>query len=145
MPSEHESFWQFDRYAVVGHSAKRPFPRLTYAALKKNGKTVYAVDPSASQIDQDPAYTDLDSLPGAVDAIVLELPKDETPAWIDKAADVGVKHVWLHMGTDSPEALSVAGKRDVQLLKGTCAVMYLEHGFSPHKLHGWVMKLLKKY
>jgi predicted CoA-binding protein len=145
MTSEYESFWQFERYAVVGHSAKRPFPRLTYAGLKKNGKLVYAVDPSSSHVDQDSTFADLAAIPGGVDAVVLELPKEETPAWIEKAADAGVKDVWLHMNTDSPEALAVASRRELRLRKGTCAVMYLEHGFSPHKVHGWIMKLLKKY
>jgi predicted CoA-binding protein len=145
MTSEHERFWQFERYAVVGHSAKRPFPRLTYGALKKNGKTVYAVDPSATQVDADPAYPDFTALPGPVDGIVFELPRVETAAWLEKAAEFGVKDVWLHMNTDSPEALAVATARQLRVRKGTCAVMYLEHGFSPHKVHGWVMKLLKRY
>ena len=145
MTSEYESFWQFERYAVVGNSAKRPFPRLTYAGLKKNGKAVYPVDPGASKVDEDATFADLASIPGGVDAVVFELPKDETAAWLEKAADMGVKHVWLHANTDSPEALEIASRRDLRLRKGTCAVMYLEHGFSPHKVHGWIMKLLKKY
>ncbi len=145
MTSDYETFWRFERYAVVGNSAKRPFPRLTYAGLKKNGKTTYAVDPSASQVEQDPTFADFASIPGGVEAVVLELPKDETPAWLEKAADAGVKDVWLHTNTDSPEALDVASRRGLRLRKGTCAVMYLEHGFSPHKVHGWIMKLLKKY
>jgi len=145
MPSEYESFWQFERYAVVGCAAKRAFPRLTYGGLKKNGKVVYAVDSSASHVEQDPTYPDFASLPGSVDAVVLELPKEDTPAWIEKAADFGVKDIWLHMNTDSPAALAVAARRGLRIRKGTCAVMYLEHGFSQHKVHGWIMKLLKKY
>ncbi len=145
MGSDYESFWRFERYAVVGHSTKRPFPRLTYGALKKNGKIVYPVDPSASQVEGDPAYPDFAALPGSVEAIVFELPKEETATWLEKAADLGVSDVWLHMNTESPEALAVASARGLHVRKGTCAVMYLEHGFSPHKVHGWLMKLLKRY
>jgi uncharacterized protein len=145
MASDYESFWKFERYAVVGHSAKRPFPRLTYGGLKKNHKTVYAVDPSTNHIEQDPAYIDLTALPGPVDAVVLELPKEETATWVEKVANSGCKEVWLHMHTESPEALAIAADRGLHVRKGTCAVMYLEHGFSPHLIHGWIMKLLKKY
>ena len=145
MPSDYETFWQFERYAVIGHSAKRPFPRLTYRALKKNEKTVYAVDPSTSTIENDPAYTDLSALPGPVDAIIVEVPKEETQGWVQKAADAGVKNVWLHMKTDTPEALATANRAGIQLRKGTCAVMYLTQGFSPHAVHGFIMKLMKKY
>ncbi len=145
MASNYETFWQFERYAVVGHSAKRPFPRLTYGALKKNHKTVYAVDPSTNTIENDPAYIDLSALPGPVDAVVLEVPKEETASWVEKVAKAGCKDVWLHMRTDSPEALSIAADRGLNVRKGTCAVMYLEHGFSPHSIHGFIMKLLKKF
>ena len=145
MPSDYETFWQFDRYAVVGHSAKRPFPRLTSGALKKNKKTVYAVDPSASTIENDPSYADLSALPGPVDAVVVEVPKEETQAWVQKAAAAGVKNVWLHMKTDTPEALEAAASAGIQVRKGTCAVMYLTQGFSPHAVHGFFMKLMKKY
>ena len=145
MPSDYETFWQFERYAVVGHSAKRAFPRLTYGALKKNKKTVYAVDPSASTIENDPAFADLGALPGPVDAVVIEVPKDETQGWVQKAAEAGVHDVWLHMNTDTPEALATAEERGIHLRKGTCAVMYVNRGFSAHAVHGFIMKLLKKY
>jgi len=145
MPSDHETFWQFTSYAVVGHSAKRPFPRLTYGALKENQKTVYAIDPSASSIENDPAYASFAALPGSVEAVVLEVPKEETQGWVQRAADAGIKNVWLHMNTDTPEALATANENGLLLRKGTCAVMYLTHGFSPHSIHGFIMKLFNKY
>lgn len=145
MPSDYETFWQFESYAVVGHSAKRPFPRLTYGGLKKNKKRVYPIDESASTIETDPAYASFDALPGSVDAVVVEVPKEETPGWVQKAADAGIKHVWLHMNTDTPEAVALAREKGIHLRKGTCAVMYLERGFTPHGIHGFIMKLLKKY
>lgn len=145
MPSDYETFWQFDRYAVVGHGAKRPFPRLTYAALKKINKSVAAVDPSSAQVDGDRTYADLASVPGEIEAVVIEVPKAETAEWIERAAERGIQHVWLHMNTDTPEALACAERHQMHVRKGTCAVMYLERGFSPHAIHGFVMKLLKKY
>ena len=145
MPSDYETFWQFESYAVVGHSAKRPFPRLTYGGLKRNKKKVYAIDPSASTVENDPTFASFDALPGPVDAVVLEVPREETRDWVQKAADAGIKNVWLHMNTDTPEALATANEKGIHLRKGTCAVMYLNRGFSPHAVHGFIMKLLKKY
>ncbi len=81
--SNHESFWALNRFAVVGHSAKKPFPKLTYRALKRAGKTTFAVDPSAGTIDGDPACDDLASLPGDVDGVVLEVPREETMSWVE--------------------------------------------------------------
>jgi len=43
MASNYEDFWDHNGYAVVGHSAKASFPKLSYNALKDLDKTVYAV------------------------------------------------------------------------------------------------------
>ena len=145
MPSNYETFWQFERYAVVGHTARRPFPRLTYGGLRKNKKTVFAVDPSKKEVEGDPAYSDLNELPARVGAIVLEVPKDETLTWVQKAIDAGIKDIWLHMNTDTPEALALANAQGANLRHGTCAVMYLNRGFSGHAIHGFIMKMLGRY
>jgi predicted CoA-binding protein len=145
MPSAYENFWTESSYAVVGHSAKEPFPRITYRELKKSGKKVFAVDPSADVIEGDKAYSDLPSLPEPVEAIVIETPKEETRDWIAQAAEVGIKNVWIHMGCDTPEALDLAREKELNVCHGTCAVMYLVPGFSVHSIHKWINKLFGKY
>jgi uncharacterized protein len=102
------------RYAVVGHGEKRAFPKLTYNALKKRGKTVYAVDPGAETVEGDQAWPDFSSLPSPVDAAVLELPKEETAEWVGRAADAGIAEVWLHQMTDTPEALTAAKEHGLE-------------------------------
>ena len=135
MPSHHEAFWQHERYAVVGRSDAKPFPALTYTALRdERGKTVYPVDPSRDEIEGDPAFDDLAELPERVDAVVLEVPADETAAWVERAADAGIPRIWIHMGRDTPEALEAARRRGIEVCAGTCAVQYLTGGF-PHNLH----------
>lgn len=145
MPSAYEEFWARSSFAVVGNSAKKSFPRLTYNALKKTGRTVFAVDPSVAEIEGDKTYSDLKSLPERVEAVVLEPPKEETAHWVEQAADAGIKNVWIHMNRDTPEAVAVAQREGLNLLKGTCAVMYVTPGFTYHSLHKWVDKLTGKY
>ncbi len=141
---DYESFWQNESFAVVGHKSRKNFPYLTYEGLKKLGKTVYPVDPSATQIAGDTAYAALAGLPRHVDAVVLEVPKDETKDWVAQAVDVGIKDVWIHMQRDTPEALALAEDQHLNVRTGTCAVMYLNSG-SYHAVHRWVMKALGKY
>ena len=145
MASEHEKFWSHSSFAVVGHTEKKGFPRLTYGALKEQGKRVFAVDPSVDEIDGDRSYPDLASLPEDVDAAVLETPKEDTRDWVAKAADAGIRHLWIHMGRDTPDALALAEERGIDVLKGTCAVMYAKPGFSYHTLHKWVNQLTGTY
>jgi hypothetical protein len=133
MPSECENFWGAGSYAVVGHqSSKKPYPKITYGALKERGATVYPMDPDGGTVEGDAAYADFSALPGPVDAAVLELPKEETAAWVAKAADAGVKQIWIHQMTDTPEALAEAEKRGLKVISGHCAVMYNKPGMSMH-------------
>lgn len=140
MSSPREQFWTHSAYAVVGHHAERAFPKLSYRGLKASGKKVFAVDPSGGQVEGDATFPSLAELPEPVDAAVFELPRDEVPTWIHKAADAGITRIWLHMKTDSPEAFAAAKERSVELQHGTCAVMYITPGPTYHSIHKWIMK-----
>ena len=146
MASSREEFWNSSSYVVIGDSrGKRAFPKLTYDGLKRLGKTVYAVDPAGGTVDGDAVYADLTALPQPVQAAVVEVPKEETAAWVTRVADAGIASVWLHQQTDTPEALRVAKERNLRTERGTCAVMYVRPGFNGHAFHRWIMKLAKQY
>jgi predicted CoA-binding protein len=145
MPSEREEFWKNTSFAFVGRSAEKPFPTLSYGELKKQGKKVFAVDPSAEEIAGDRTYPDLASLPEKVEAVVLEVPRQETEDWVAKAADAGIRKVWIHMNRETPEALALARDRGMTVHTGSCAVMYVRRGFSYHSLHKWIDQLLGRY
>ena len=141
MPSQHEAFWNHHRFAVVGHSDVKPFPTLTYQALKEaDDKTVYPVDPETDRIEGDVAFGDLASLPEPVEAVVIEVPQQETAAWVDRAAAAGIPNVWIHMGRETPEALAIAKEKGLKVCTGTCAVQYLNGAF-PHNVHRFFRKL----
>lgn len=145
MPSNNETFFNAERFAVIGHSASKPFPILSYKGLKRLGKTVYPVDESAGQIDGDQAYASLDLLPQRPEAVIIEVPKEETRDWVARAAEVGIPDVWVHMAHDTPEAVALAQQKGINLRTGTCAVMYLKPGLSYHSIHKVIMKALGKY
>lgn len=141
MVSTYEAFWTNRRFAVVGHSASKPFPTLTYNALKALAdKTVYPVDPSTDRIEGDAAFGDLASLPEPVDAVVIEVPKEETAGWVEQAAAAGVADVWIHQGRETPAALALAEEKGLNLRTGACAVQYLDGSF-PHNVHRFFRKL----
>ncbi len=145
MPSNYETFWQLDRYAVVGDTNKKGFPELTYRGLKKLGKTVFPVDPTLEHVHGDEVFPDLASLPEPVDGVVLEVPKGDTKSWVAKVADLGVKDLWIHMTRETPEALALARDKGINARYGTCAVMYVTPGLSYHSIHKVIMKLIGKY
>lgn len=138
MKGKYESFWDNDSFAVVGHSEKKRFPYLTYKKLKEQGKKVFPVDPGASDIAGDRAFASLESLPEPVDAVVLEVPPEESEHWVSSAADAGIGDIWIHQRCETPAAVELARGSEMNLCYGTCAVMYLSRGLSIHSLHGWI-------
>lgn len=145
MASNRETFWDNESFAFVGHSARKPFPRLSFEALKKQGRTVFAIDPSVASISGTKAYDDLASLPEPVSALVLELPRGETAAWVQRAADAGIKDVWIHMLRDTGEARSIAEANGINLRTGSCAMMYVSKGLSYHSVHKRLDQALGRY
>lgn len=145
MASAHERFWESQSFAFVGDTAKKGFPKLSYRELRDQGRKVFAVDPTAQAIEGDRAYPDFAALPEKVEAAVLEVPAEDTAEWVTRAADAGIRRVWIHMGRETPEALARARERGVEALTGTCAVMYVKPGFSYHTLHKWVNQLGGRY
>ena len=145
MASNYETFFTNRSFAVVGDTATKGFPGLTYQGLKKMGRTVFPVDPSTPQVDGDAAYVDLASLPQKVDAVVIEVPKEQTEGWVLQAAQAGIKDVWVHQQTDTPGAAAVAEKHGVNLRKGSCAVMYVTPGLTYHSIHKWIMNMVGRY
>ena len=144
--STRQDFWTLSSFAFIGDSrGKRAFPKISYEGAKKQGKTVYPVDPAGGTVDGDTVYTDLSQLPGPVEAAVLEVGKDDTAAWVTKVADAGIKNVWIHQQTDTPEALKAAEDRGLRVEHGTCAVMYVRPGFNAHAFHRGIMKITKKF
>ncbi len=145
MASDYETFFDNECFAVVGDKARQNFPVLTYRGLKKLGKKVFPIDPSVEEIEGDHAYAALDGLPEKVDAVVLEVPKEDTRDWVAKVADAGINDVWIHMGRETPEAVALAHDKGINARTGTCAVMYVTPEFSYHSIHKWIMKRIGKY
>ncbi len=145
MLSKYEEFFLNRSFAVVGETKKKGFPKLTYRALKDWGKKVFPVDPSMEEIEGDKTYPDLKRLPEQVDAVVLEVAKEDTKDWVAQAAETGIENVWIHMQRETPEALALAKEKGMNVLSGTCAAMYVTEGTTYHSIHKWIMKLIGKY
>lgn len=145
MPSNYETFFTGQRFAVVGNSEKMNFPVHTYRGLKNLSKTVFPIDPNMNEIDGDRVYREINELPEKVDRIIFELPKNEMELWVSKACEAGIKDAWIHMGCDTNEAVQLALEKGINLRTGTCALMYVTPDPSFHSIHKWIMKILKKY
>ena len=76
MPSVKQAAAEFlanQRIAVTGVSRtpKSHGSNVVYQRLRERGYAVFAVNPNAHQVEGDPCYKDLRSVPGGVEAVVI--------------------------------------------------------------------------
>ena len=73
MEDATSEFLAHERIAVTGVSRepKSHAANLVYTRLRDRGYDVFAVNPNADEVEGDPAYADLSSIPGGVEAVVV--------------------------------------------------------------------------
>jgi predicted CoA-binding protein len=99
------------RVAVTGVSRtpKTHGSNSVYKRLRERGYEVFAVNPNAAEVEGDRSYSDLTSIPGGVEAVVIATRPEFAEATMRECAELGIKHVWMHHG--SVRAASRAGHR----------------------------------
>jgi len=111
-------------FAVVGAS-RRPekYGFLVYRSLKEAGKTVFAVNPHAEQVDGDPCYGSLDALPQIPEVAVMVVPPPATEAAVQECARLGIACVWMQPGAESEAAVRACHAANIAVVSGGPCLM----------------------
>src|SRR5262245_52266329 len=118
------------RIAVTGVSRTpaKHGSNTVYKRLRERGYDVFAVNPNAERVEGDPAYPDLRSVPGGVEAVVIGTRPELADETMRQCVELGIKHVWLHRssGPGSVSATAAAYGRDhgVTVIDGGCPCMF---------------------
>ena len=135
------------RIAVTGvsrHGAEHG-ANSVYKRLKERGYETFAVNPNAARVEGDPAFPDLKSIPGGVDAVVIGTRPDRAMATMRECAELGIKHVWMHRGPDagsvSVEATSYGRAQGITVIPGGCPLMFGPTSDGGHKAMRFVFTL----
>ena len=142
MPSEQESFWDADNYAVITDRTK-PAMKWTIHELKRSGKNVYTID--LSEKPEEGALRNVSELPDGIQRAVIGVTKTRPEDMVDALEQKGIKEIWLHWMTETPEAQEKCRDYNMHLITGRCPMMYLGHGISMHTMHREIAKLFGKY
>src|SRR5262245_63856733 len=88
------------RIAVTGVSRtpKTHGSNNVYQRLRERGYEVFAVNPNANEVEGDPCYKDLRSIPGGVGAVVIGTRPELAEDTMGECAELGIKRVWMHRG-----------------------------------------------
>jgi predicted CoA-binding protein len=135
-----DAFLGHHRIAVTGVSRtpKSHGSNIVYQRLRQRGYEVFAVNPNAEEVEGDPCYHDLKSIPGGVEAVVIGTRPDIAEDTIRECVDLGIKEVWMHRGPGpgsvSDEATEYGRRHGVTVIDGGCPLMFGPTADPGHKV-----------
>ena len=128
------------RVAVTGVSRtpKTHGSNTVYRRLRDRGYEVFAVNPNAAEVEGDPCYRDLKSIPGGVGAVVIGTRPERAEATVRECAELGIKHVWMHHGAGgtsvSAAATDYGRQHGITVIDGGCPCMFGPTADFGHKI-----------
>jgi predicted CoA-binding protein len=132
-------FLSHKRVAVTGVS-RTPGSHgsnVVYKRLRERGYEVFAVNPNAKEVEGDPAYHDLASIPGGVEAVVIGTRPEIANETMRECAELGIQHVWMHRGpgagSGSESATAYGRERGITVIGGGCPCMFGRTADRGHK------------
>ena len=130
MKEAASEFLAHRRVAVTGvsRSPNDHGANVVYRRLRDRGYEVFAVNPNADEVEGDPAYDDLGSIPGGVDAVVIATRPERAEDTMRECAGLGINHVWMHRsfgaGSVSPAATEYGRAHGIAVIDGGCPCMF---------------------
>jgi predicted CoA-binding protein len=145
MKNEKKDFWSGKNYAVVGISDKRgKFGNVVFKELKKRGYEVFPVNQGLNLYEDQMCYNSLSEISESLDGVVIITSPEGAKKAIRECINLGTKKVWLYPGSKCDEAVKLAEENDIELIRRTCPLLYLEPVKFPHSLHRWIAKVFGK-
>jgi predicted CoA-binding protein len=138
------------RIAVTGVSRNPQVhaANAVYKRFRERGYDVFAVNPNAEEVEGDPCYRDLRSIPGGVDAVVIGTRPDHADETMKECAELGIEHVWMHRafgaGSVSPTAVEYGRAHGIHVIDGGCPCMFAPTADRGHKVMRAVLALTGK-
>lgn len=128
------------RVAVTGVSRhpENHGANVVYRRLRDRGYEVFAVNPSAEQVEGDACYPDLASIPGGIQAVVIATRPERALDTMRECATLGITQVWMHRGPGagsvSAEATNFGRQHGITVIDGGCPLMFEPTADFGHKL-----------
>ena len=124
-----DSFLAAKRFAVVGASRDRAkYGNKVLRAYRQNQREVFAVNPHADEVEGQPAFADLQSIPAKVDAVSIITPPQVTEDVVEQAIALGIENLWMQPGAESDAAVDRAERAGINVISGgPCALVVLRY------------------
>ncbi len=139
-----EDFLAQKRIAVAGVSRNGSQPaNFIYRKLRGAGYQVFAVNPSAKELEGDRCYPDLASIPETVDGVVIATHPKATLNVVHECEELGISRAWMHrsfgQGSVSKSAVEFCRENGITCIAGGCPMMFCPPVDMPHRCMRWVL------
>lgn len=144
-PENVEQFLRNKSFAFVG-ATTNPLKsgNSIYKELKKRGMKLFPVNPKYPEIDGDKCYSSLAEIPAKPEAVIIITPKKETFNVVSQCVELNIKHVWMQLQADTPEAVQLANSAGINLVYKKCLLMFVKPVTGVHKFHRFFAMLFKR-
>lgn len=131
-----DAFLACRRLAVVGVRRNGlGFGATAVPELEKKGYELHLVHPVVQSIAGRRCVRSLAELDGKVDGVLLVTKPEVTETLVREAAALGLRHVWMQRGAESPAAIQAAEALGLLPVHGECILMFAEPAGFPHRVH----------
>jgi uncharacterized protein len=135
------------RIAVTGVSRdpKTHGANIVFNRLRDRGYEVFAINPNAETVEGEPAYPDLASVPGGVDAVVIATRPAHAEATVRECVELGIGRAWMHRSVDagsvSEPATRYGREHGMTIIDGGCPCMFGPAADPGHRMMKGVLTL----
>jgi len=138
------------RLAMAGVSRSRAdFSRMLLREFLKRGYDMVPVNPQATEIEGLRCFARVPEIDPPVDGVLLMTPPGVIESVVRDCAEASVTRVWMHRavgpGAMSQNAVDLCAQRGIRVVAGYCPMMFLRETGFPHRLHGFLLKLIGRY
>ena len=141
-PESVATFLRGRRIGVAGVSRQTSqAANAVFRKLRGAGYRVFPINPNASAVEGVTCYSDVGSVPGQLDGVVIATSPDISVQIVRQCRDHGVSRVWFHRsfgnGSVSKEAVRECDAHCIEYIVGGCPLMFCDPVDFGHKCMRW--------
>jgi uncharacterized protein len=109
--------------AVIGASSNpRKFGNRAVRAFKRQGYTVFPINPNEPEVEGLKTFPSVLDVPGLIDIATFYVPPDVGEQVMVEVAKKGIAEVWLNPGSESDELVALARSLNIRPIEA-CSIV----------------------
>ena len=128
LPPAIEAFLEGGPFAVVGASNDlEKYGAKVFACYLQNDRQTFPVNPRQDEVQGHQAYKSLSAIPEPVHGVSVITPPAVTEKVVEEAIELGIRHIWMQPGAESPAAVARAEEAGIEVIHGGPCLLVVLH------------------